>query len=67
MWVTWAVASVETPIETGASYPRATRTTQPGDPMPPIRLIAGPTASGKSALDLRLLTARPSAEEEALA
>ena len=57
--------------------------------MPPIRLIAGPTASGKSALalrlaaetggvilnadsmqlyrDLRLLTARPSAEEEARA
>jgi tRNA dimethylallyltransferase len=56
---------------------------------PPVRLIAGPTASGKSALalklagetgavivnadsmqlyaDLRVLTARPSAEEEALA
>lgn len=58
-------------------------------PLPPIQLIAGPTASGKSALalkmaqdtgaviinadsqqlyaDLRILTARPSADEEALA
>lgn len=58
-------------------------------PLPPIQLIAGPTASGKSALalemarktgaiiinadsqqlyaDLRVLTARPSLEEEALA
>lgn len=59
------------------------------DPLPPVALIAGPTASGKSALalrlaeiaggtvinadsaqvyaDLRLLTARPSPEEEARA